>query len=65
LKAAKVLPRRRIWRPAEEGREVPHVPNVVPLGASVNRRAVMSSIMRWRNGLMGLSGIEGSCLAWG
>jgi len=46
LKAAKVLPRRHIWRPAEEGREGPHVPNVIPLGVFGERRAVMSSIMR-------------------
>jgi hypothetical protein len=33
--------------------------------SSLNRRALMSSIMRCRSGLMGLSDIESSCLAWG
>jgi hypothetical protein len=31
-KVPNVLLRRRIGRPTEEGREVPHVPNVVPPG---------------------------------
>jgi hypothetical protein len=29
------------------------------------RRAVMSSIMRWRNGLWLVGHRESSCLAWG
>src|SRR3984957_9453907 len=32
LKAAEVLLRRRIGRLAEEGRKVPHIANVIPLG---------------------------------
>ena len=57
LKAAKVLVRRRIWRPAEEGREASYIPDVVLLGLLIEMARVMSSIMRWRNGLMGLSSI--------
>jgi hypothetical protein len=34
LKAAKVLARGRVWRSAEEGREGPDVPDVIPLQPS-------------------------------
>src|SRR5271166_230396 len=47
-----------IRRPAEENR-------VVPLGVLGKRRAVMSSIMRWRKGLTGLSGIAKSPVSHG
>ena len=47
LKAAKVLARGGVRRAAEEGREVPHVPDVVLLHLSpLNRRALTLSIMR-------------------
>jgi hypothetical protein len=64
LKAAEVLLRRRIRRLAEEGRKVPHIANVIPLGVFAEP-ALMSLIMRCRNGLMGLLHIESYCLAWG
>ena len=66
LKAAKVLLRRRIWRPAEEGREVPDVPDVVLLDFSVEpaRRHVVDHALTQRaDGLVGHR--ESSCLAWG
>jgi hypothetical protein len=57
LKAAKIVARRGVRRPAEEGRKGPDMPNVVLPGRFAEPRAVMSSIKRCRSGLMGLSGI--------
>jgi hypothetical protein len=65
LKAAKIITRRRIWRSAKEGREGPDVPDVGLLHFLAVRRAVMSSVIRCRRGLMDFSGIESSCLTWG
>jgi hypothetical protein len=56
LKAAKIVARRRVRRPAEEGRKGPDMPKSVRV-ASLNRRAVMSSIKRCLSGLMGLADI--------
>src|SRR5271166_1942640 len=66
LKAAKVLPRRRIWRPAEEGREDPHVPSIVSLGVfgePARRHVVDHALTQRADGLVGHR--ESSCLAWG
>src|ERR1700733_8940652 len=66
LKAAKVLLRRRIWRPAEEGRKHSHIPNVVPLGVLIEtaRRHVVDHALAQRaDGLV--EHRESSCLAWG
>ena len=57
LKTAKVLARRRVRRPAEEGREGSDVPDVGLLHLLAKTARVMSSIMRGRSGLMGLSDI--------
>jgi hypothetical protein len=46
LKAAKIIARGRVRRPAEEGREGSDVPDVCLLTFSLKRRAVVSSIMR-------------------
>jgi hypothetical protein len=46
LITAKVLARRRIRQPTEEGCELPHIANIVLFVCSLNRRAVMSSIKR-------------------
>ena len=51
----KILAGGGIGRAAEESREVLDVANVVRLDLLRECRAVMSSIMRWRNGLMALS----------
>src|SRR5271166_1831894 len=66
LKAPKVLARRRIWRPAEEGRESPDVSDVVLLHLLLEpaRRHVVDHALTQRaNGL--LRHRESSCLAWG
>src|ERR1700722_18360666 len=66
LKAAKVLLRRRIWRPAEEGRKHSHIPNVVPLGVLIEtaRRHVVDHALAQRaDGLV--EHRESSCLTWG
>jgi hypothetical protein len=66
LKAAKIVARRCIGRPAEEGREVPHVAKVVPLGvfAEPARRHVVDHALPQRaDGIVGHC--ESSCLAWG
>jgi len=65
LKAAKIFARRRVRRSAEEGREVPHVANVVPLGvfAEPARRHVVDHALPQRaDGLVRHR--ESSCLAW-
>ena len=65
LKAAKIVARRRIRRPAEEGREVPHIPNVVRLRlfAEPARRHVVDHALPQRaDGLVGHR--KSSCLAW-
>jgi hypothetical protein len=46
LKAAKVIARGRVRRPAEEGREGSDVPDEAFCTFSLKRRAVMLSIMR-------------------
>src|SRR5271157_468259 len=56
LIAAKVLARRRIRRPAEEGCELPHIANVVPLRvfAEPARRDVVDQALTQRaDGLLG------------
>src|SRR5271165_774852 len=56
LIAAKVLARRRIRRPAEEGCELPHVANVVPLRvfAKPARRDVVDQALTQRaDGFLG------------
>ena len=66
LIAAKVLARRRVRRPAEEGREGPHVPDVVLLHLLLEpaRRHVVDHALTQRaDGLVGHR--ESSCLAWG
>jgi hypothetical protein len=66
LIAAKILARRRIRRPTEEGCELPHIANVVPLRvfAEPARRDVVDQALTQRaDGLVGHS--ESSCLAWG
>src|SRR5271165_4877513 len=66
FKAAKVLLRRRIWRPAEEGRKHSHIPNVVPLGVfgePARRHVVDHALTQRADGLVGHR--ESSCLAWG
>src|SRR5208283_4855204 len=65
-RAAMVLPRRRIGRPAEEGREHSHVPNVVPLGVfgePARRHVVNHALAQRADGLVGHR--ESSCLASG
>src|SRR6185437_8581408 len=66
LKAAKIIARRCIRRPAEEGREVPHVANVVLLGGFTKppRRHVVDHALPQRaDGLVGHR--ESSCLERG
>ncbi len=66
LISTKVLTRSGIRRTAEKGREVPHVPDVVPLGvfAEPARRHVVDHALTQRaDGLVGHRG--SSCLAWG
>ena len=66
LKAAKVLPRRRIWRPAEEDREDSYVSNVIPLGVfgePARRHVVDHALTQRADGLVEQR--ESSCLAWG
>src|SRR3984957_12391511 len=66
LKAAKVLLRRRIWRPAEEGRKHSHIPNVVPLGVLIETargHVVDHALAQRADGLV--EHRESSCLAWG
>jgi hypothetical protein len=66
LKAAKIVARRRVRRPAEEGREVPHIANVVLLGGFTKpprRHVVDHALPQWADGLGGHR--ESSCLAWG
>jgi len=66
LKAAKIIARRCSRRPAEEGREVPHVANVVLLGGFTKppRRHVVDHALPQRaDGLVGHC--ESSCLARG
>ena len=56
LKAAKIVARRRIRRPAEEGCELPHIANVVPLRvfAEPARRHVVDQALTQRaDGLLG------------
>ena len=55
LEKAKILRRGRIRREAEKGCERPDVPDIVVVLFSTKLRTVMSSIMRRRSGLMGLS----------
>ncbi len=63
---AKVLGRRLVRRPAEKSREVPHGPNVVPLGVlaePARRHVVDHALPQGADGLVGHR--ETSCLAWG
>ena len=66
LKAAKVLARRRVRRPAEEGREGPDVPDVILphlLLEPARRHVVDHALAKRADGL--LEHREDSCLAWG
>ena len=66
LKAAKIVARRRVRRPAEEGREIPYIPNVVLLGRfaePARRHVVDQALPQWADGLGRHR--ESSCLAWG
>src|SRR5208337_1310267 len=56
LITTKILARRRIRRPAEEGREHSHVPNVVPLGVfgePARRHVVNHALAQRADGLVG------------
>jgi hypothetical protein len=57
LEAANVLARRGVRRPPEEGGEPSHMADVILLHFLLEPARRMSSIMRWRNELMGLSSI--------
>src|ERR1700722_7258388 len=66
LISAKILLRRRIWRPAEEGRKHSHIPNVVPLGVlteTARRHVVDHALAQRADGLV--EHRESSCLTWG
>jgi hypothetical protein len=65
LEAAGIVARGRVRRPAEEGREVPDVPDVGLLRflAVTTRRHVDQALTKRANELVGHS--ESSCLAWG
>ena len=55
LKAAKVLARGRVGRPAEEGREGPHVPDIVFLHLLLEparRHVVDHALTQWADGLL-------------
>jgi len=53
LEQAQVFRRRRVRRPADEGREGPNLAHIVVARFSLKPRTVMSSIMRARSGLTG------------
>jgi hypothetical protein len=55
LEPAKVVGRGRIRSSAEEGREPADIAEVVALCLLLNRRRFISSISRWRSGLIGAS----------
>src|SRR5271165_1292818 len=66
LKAAKVVPRCRIRRAAEKGREGPDVPDVIfphLLLDPARRHVVDHALTQWTDGLVGHR--ESSCLPWG
>ena len=55
-KRAQIFRRRGVGRAAEEGCESLDVPDIVVAASSRTKlRTLMSSIMRWRSGLMGFS----------
>jgi hypothetical protein len=65
LKAAKVLARRRVRQPAEEGREGPDVPDLILLHLLLEparRHVVDHALAKRADGL--LEHREDSCLAW-
>jgi hypothetical protein len=66
LKAAKIVARRRIGRPAEESREGPNMPNVVlpsRFAEAARGHVVDHALAQRADGLVGHH--ESSCLAWG